>query len=212
MAAVSSGWASAHTREVVERVEELRRRLDQDDTPLDREGDTVSVFDFSGRASKPIHWMRLLAELVHGLRPSTLFELGSGVGLSGVCLGLAMPPDARLDTIEGNSDTVKVARRTIASAGLSQRATVHAGRFEDVLGDVLADAAPVDFLFIDGHHQEDPTQRYFEQALDHLSSGAVIVLDDIHWTDGMTRAWNRIRERPEVAFSVDAGGLGVVGV
>lgn len=47
-------------------------------------------------------------------------------------------------------------------------------------------------------------------ALPHLSSKAIVVLDDIYWSEGITRTWKEIIARPEVSLSIDWYKLGLV--
>ena len=39
---------------------------------------------------------------------------------------------------------------------------------------------------------------------------AVIVLDDIRWSDGMTRAWEFVGERTDVGFAIDLETMGIL--
>jgi hypothetical protein len=50
-------------------------------------------------------------------------------------------------------------------------------------------------VFIDGHHQEEPTLRYHEGARRIIHPRGIIVHDDIAWSAGMVRAWAKIREQ-----------------
>ena len=70
--------------------------------------------------------------------------------------------------------------------------------------------APVDYLFIDGHHDRDATIRYFRDAATHLADHAVVIFDDISWNDGMREAWRTIRQDHNICTSVDLGPMGIV--
>ena len=74
----------------------------------------------------------------------------------------------------------------------------------------MQNAQPIDFFFNDGHHEHDAVLEYFEQAKPYLSTDAVVVFDDIDWSDGMQAAWNTIRKDDRVMASVDLGAIGVV--
>ncbi|HEX7116836.1 MAG TPA: class I SAM-dependent methyltransferase [Steroidobacter sp.] len=62
---------------------------------------------------------------------------------------------------------------------LAQRVRRESGRFDDVLPGVLSEMGSVDYVFIDGHHEEEATNRYFELVRPYLSDIAVVVFDDI---------------------------------
>ena len=68
---------------------------------------------------------------------------------------------------------------------------------------------PIDYAFIDGHHDEKATISYFEKVMPHLSKNAILVFDDISWSDGMRRAWKHIEKNKLIKISLN---LGVVGV
>ena len=68
---------------------------------------------------------------------------------------------------------------------------------------------PIDYAFIDGHHDEKATIVYFESFVPSLSDKALIVFDDISWTKGMRQAWDRIIENENIKFSVDLRKIGI---
>ena len=82
------------------------------------------------------------------------------------------------------------------------------GNFRDVLQEVLEDLAPLDFVFLDGDHEESATLSYFERIVPFLSESALIVFDDISWSQGMARAWKVIAGDQRVKISVDLSKLG----
>ena len=87
---------------------------------------------------------------------------------------------------------------------------VVADRFQDVLDKVLNESRPVDFAFIDGHHDENATMRYFDQLIPFLANqGVVLVFDDISWSPGMKKAWKKIKVDERVKFSVDLRKVGI---
>jgi predicted O-methyltransferase YrrM len=81
--------------------------------------------------------------------------------------------------------------------------------FEHELERIGNENQPIDFLFLDGNHHEEPTMLYFGLALPFLEPGAIVVFDDIGWNDGMRRAWRRIQEHPSVRTAVKVGSIGV---
>lgn len=161
-------------------------------------------------ASKPPFWCRLLFELTRRLRPTSSVELGTAVGMSAAyqAAALHLNGTGRLATLEGAPTLAEIARRNLTHLGLD-RAEVLVGRFQDILDRVLTEYAPVEFLFIDGHHDEEATLRYFEQAVPHLAASATVVFDDIAWSPGMRRAWQAIESSPAVGLAVDFGPVGL---
>src|SRR6185437_7013815 len=114
----------------------------------------------------------------------------------------------RVATLEGAPALAALAEQHLQSLGLDNVRVV-VGRFQDTLAGVIQSDRPLDFVFIDGHHEEKATLQYFEQVYPALASKAVVVFDDIAWSDGMQRAWRSIEDDPRVQLSVDLSRVGV---
>ena len=65
--------------------------------------------------------------------------------------------------------------------------------FNDTLPSMLENSRPIDYAFIDGHHQYEPTLHYFDLVSKHCSENAILVFDDIRLSAGMRKAWKQIR-------------------
>ena len=134
--------------------------------------------------------------------------MGTAVGISGAYIAAALGPGARLATLDRLAGAVQAARATFDAVGIADRVTVMEGLFAETLEPALQRMAPVEFMFIDGHHEEDPTIAYLETALPYLAPKAVIVFDDIDWSDGMIRAWSSVAARAP-GFAAPLGSLGL---
>ena len=171
---------------------------------------TVSLESLCRHASKSYPWTHLLFKLIRELKPSVCLELGTCLGITGAyqAAALEINQSGKLLTLEGAELLAAVALDNFKRLSLS-RATVRVGRFQDILGDVLRQEAPIDFVFIDGHHDGHATIRYFEEILPFLSEGAVLVFDDILWYETMKRAWQQIRGHRQVKTSIDLRVIGL---
>lgn len=163
------------------------------------------------RVSKSPKWSLLLFKLVRELRPSTCLELGTCVGVSAAyeAAALKLNGGGRLITLEGAPPLAAAARQSLDRLDLAEVEIV-VGRFQDTLPPLLRRIAPVDFAFVDGHHDERATLDYFELIVSGATSDAAIVFDDIDWSAGMARAWQTISSHPQVANAVDLGPIGIV--
>jgi predicted O-methyltransferase YrrM len=163
------------------------------------------------RASKPSFWATILFEIVHEYTPTSGLEMGTCLGISAAYQGSAMELNGfgSLVTLEGASSLATAATENLTQIGLGERVIVVPGRFSDTLPSTIATHAPLDYAFIDGHHDEHATIAYFEQLLPHLAEKAILVFDDISWTEGMRRAWQSITKHEAVRLAVDLGALGV---
>ena len=83
------------------------------------------------------------------------------------------------------------------------------GRFQDVLHDVLQRMQYVNFAFIDGHHNKDATIKYYSEIKPFLGKGAVLVFDDISWSQGMDEAWHTIKDDKDINHFEDLQKLGI---
>jgi len=161
-------------------------------------------------ASKPYFWSLLLFKLIREFKPSNSIELGTCLGISGAYQASAqkLNKSGRLITLEGAESLVSLAEKNFQQLGLDN-AHVVSGRFQDNLDRVLTENKPIDFAFIDGHHDEKATISYFEKFVPHLSKNSIIVFDDISWSDGMRRAWKNIERNKAVKMSLDLGVIGI---
>lgn len=161
-------------------------------------------------ASKPPFWARLLFNVVHEYRPERGVELGTCLGISAAYQGTAMKAAGRgrLYTLEGAESLATLSQRNLGVLGLDN-VTVVAGRFDQTLDSVLKQQGPLDYAFIDGHHDEQATVEYFRKLLPCLSPGALLVFDDITWSPGMRRAWQAICADPRVRVAVDLRAVGL---
>lgn len=111
-------------------------------------------------------------------------------------------------TIEGSDEVAKVAQANIHDLELNN-VEIRIGRFDQQLPEILEELVEVDFAFIDGHHDEHATLEYFERIHPYLSTQAIIVFDDINWSEGMKRAWKQIVDDPRIKYSFDLNAMGV---
>jgi predicted O-methyltransferase YrrM len=161
-------------------------------------------------ASKSPFWCSVLFRIVRALRPRACVEMGTAVGISAAYQAAALTLNGlgTLTTLEGGAALADVARDTLRRLGLDT-ATVVAGRFADTLGEILRSRGPVDYVFVDGHHDGEATLAYFEQMVPCLAPTAVVILDDIAWSRSMRAAWRTLVEDERVRLAVDLGPLGL---
>jgi predicted O-methyltransferase YrrM len=160
--------------------------------------------------SKQPPWAFLLFKLIREFKPLLCLELGTCLGISTAYLAAALELNqrGRITTLEGAESLASLAKKNFASLGL-ERVSVVIGRFQDKLPEVLRAQEHINFAFIDGHHDEHATLTYFEQILPHLAENAVVIFDDISWSEGMKRAWSKMVSHEKVQLSVDLQSMGI---
>jgi predicted O-methyltransferase YrrM len=159
-------------------------------------------------SAKSAKYAELLERLCAYFNPEFALEIGSSVGISTMYQAAGIK-QGYLFALEGNHDSVKVARYNIEQAELPQ-VQFREGLFDHTLPELLNELPRVDYVFFDGNHQLDATLQYFEWCLQKAHKGTVFVFDDIRWSDEMLLAWNKIKNHPLVTVSVDLYSMGII--
>jgi predicted O-methyltransferase YrrM len=103
----------------------------------------TTPFDFIQKATR---WHRLrhwcsayafkdgagLIDIAKRYSPARVIELGTALGFTACCLA-SSGEAVQVDTIEGDARHAALARSNIEAADLTERITVHIGRFDEVL-------------------------------------------------------------------------------
>jgi predicted O-methyltransferase YrrM len=169
----------------------------------------ISVSD-ACRASKPPKPCLLMYWLVRELKPIQILELGTNLGVSAAYAASAQTANGlgTITTLDASPYRIRVARELHRSLGLRNVRYVQ-GFFDATLPQTLRELPPVDFAFIDGHHQYRPTLDYADRILAQAAPDALLVFDDIRWSEGMKRAWRELARDPRFHFVLDLHELGV---
>lgn len=162
------------------------------------------------KSSKPRFWSLVLFKLIREFNPTTSIELGTCLGISAAYQAAAHKINNKggITTMEGAVSLASLSEENLRELGLDN-AVVDCGRFQDNLDRVLNENKPIDYAFIDGHHDEKATISYFQSFIPNLSIKAIIVFDDISWSNGMRQAWNKIIQDKNVKFWVDLNKMGI---
>lgn len=116
---------------------------------------------------------KFLHLLLRIIEATTVLELGSLGGYSGVWLARALPPHGRLTTIEKDPRHAAIARQGFAEAGLGTRVKLIEGGALDVLPTLTPG---FDAVFIDA--DKEPLPTYFEWAMRLLRRGGLLLCDN----------------------------------
>lgn len=192
-------------------VEEIRKKMLSSDVILQVEdygsmGNKVprhrSVRSIAKRAGSSAGQGQMLFRLANHLKPRTLLELGTSVGIGSMYLA-SVARDGRLISLEGSPEIAHVARMNLDWLGLSENAEVREGSFDQTLAQALEDLGQIDLVFFDGNHRLAPTLQYFEQCLAFAHEKTVFVFDDTHWSPEMADAWEKIKNHPRITLTLD---------
>lgn len=201
-----------------EKLDEVRKQLRRNATLLKIEdfgagsktftGNERKVGDIASRGISTKRQSELLYKLVNFLRPATIVELGTSLGLTTLYLAKANAA-GKVISIEGSSELHSFASALIKE-NHAENVTVVAGKFDEQLPGILKDIPSLDLLYVDGNHSYEATLKYFHMALEKKNNDSVFVFDDIYWSEGMARAWEEIRTHPAVTMDIDAFYMGFI--
>jgi predicted O-methyltransferase YrrM len=204
--------------EVYDKAEDERRKLLKDNSVLtvqdfgagssSTNSDKRTVASIAKHAVKSKKYGQLLYRMVKYYQPQTIFELGTSLGITTVYLAYGKP-DAKVVTAEGSKEISEVARETFKTLK-SQNIELIRGDFKYTLPMAIQKLRTIEFAFIDGNHQKEPTENYFSQLLEAINNNSILVFDDIHWSGEMEQAWEHIKQHEKVRCSIDLFFIGIV--
>lgn len=116
---------------------------------------------------------KLLAVLLRAIEATSVLEIGSLGGYSGVWLARALPAIGRLTTIEKDPRHAALARQAFAEAGVASRVRVIEGTALEVLPTL---AAGFDAVFVDA--DKEPLAQYYEWSMKLLRRGGLLLCDN----------------------------------
>jgi len=135
-----------------------------------------------------------------------IIELGTSLGINTLYLANALPCFVR--TFEGAPNISKIAARLFQETNADNIKLIE-GNIDLTLPQELGTLESVDFAFLDANHRLEPTLKYFDVLARKAHPGSVIVLDDIHSSPEMEKAWRTIQNRVDVAATADLFRCGI---
>ena len=134
--------------------------------------------------------------------------MGTSLGINSLYLSNASP-GGKIFTFEGNESLCNRAIENFKKFPANNIQLIE-GDIDETFLPFLMDNGPLPFLFIDANHTYEATLRYFDQAMDYITEDSLMVLDDIHWSYEMGKAWFEITKDPRVTISVDLFQFGLL--
>lgn len=151
--------------------------------------------------------LEFLYRIARHFKPKTILEFGTAAGISTLYLGKGSP-ESRLISMEGCIGLASVARKSLKKRGVL--AEVEVGDFNAILNRGIKNLNQLDMVFVDGNHRQKPTIDYFERCSEFATENSVFLFDDIHWSPGMSKAWEHIKKDKRVSLTIDLFWVGLV--
>jgi predicted O-methyltransferase YrrM len=169
-----------------------------------------AVNEIAGTSLKKPFLAQQIYRLVQYLNPKKIVELGTSLGITTQYMANAVK-ESQLISIEGSAALSKKAQELSVKLGNDAQIEFRQGNIDDLLPAIVYGKKNIDFAFVDANHTYEATCRYFDiikQAID-IEKGCVVI-DDIHWSGDMQRAWEKILADKDVTVSIDTFFFGIV--
>ena len=161
-----------------------------------------------------VNWLGASHRLANGsgtansvaFRGLTIVELGTSLGVTTAYLAM---PDSRnrVLTFEGCASVAEVAEENWRKLNVKNIQCVVGAIDAAVLSRELS---CVDVAFVDANHTYAGAREYFNVLASMVHEKSVIVMDDIHYSSEMERAWKEICEDERVTSTMDLYQMGLV--
>lgn len=153
---------------------------------------------------------RLLCRIARASKPLRILELGTSLGFAASYMLAGAGGETQLVTMEGAVEIARKAQEHFNRLGFNRKVELVKGPIDDTLEAVLAQWAPFDLVYMDANHQLLPTLNYFESISKHITEKAIIIVDDIRWSQEMAEAWRQLCKNPKVSISIELDRMGLL--
>ena len=147
----------------------------------------------------------LYTHLVQKLRPKTIVEFGTAFGVSGMYFlaGIESNDKGMLLTFDPNDKWATFAKDNLYE--ISNRFKLTIGTFEENIDNVLPEGETIDLAFIDAIHTKEFVVTQLDIVISKSSNRAIIILDDINFSNNMKEFWKEISCDSRFSSSVAIG-------
>ena len=118
--------------------------------------------------------LSMISKLIH---PKNILEIGTFTGYAALCLAEGMQANGTLDTIDINEELYDIQRKYFDASGYGGQIIQHTGNAVDIIPEL---PNSFDLVFIDADKSNYKT--YLELLVPKLTSGAVILSDNVLWS------------------------------
>ena len=118
--------------------------------------------------------LSMISKLIH---PKNILEIGTFTGYAALCLAEGMQANGTLDTIDINEELYDIQRKYFDASGYGSQIIQHTGNAVDIIPELTTS---FDLVFIDADKSNYKT--YLELLVPKLTSGAVILSDNVLWS------------------------------
>ncbi len=152
-------------------------------------------------------YSNLYLRIIQFIKATRIVELGTSLGVN--TLYLAQEKKSKVFTFEGSPTLANVALTNFEFFNQKNIQLIE-GNIDYTLSDFLQDPAKINFALIDANHRYAATMKYFGMLVMRLDEESILVVDDIHWSEEMEKAWNELKANELVYGSIDLFRCGIL--
>ena len=142
----------------------------------------------------------------------SILEIGTSLGLATSALSLGSQSvgiKAKITTLEGCPETARQAQLQFKKFNFNTICS-EITEFRAYLQNCTLNTEHFSLIYFDGNHSEKATLDYFDLLLPTITNETVWIIDDIHWSPDMKKAWEIIKNHPKVTVTIDTFQWGLV--
>ena len=164
--------------------------------------------DIVNISASPPEYAQLMLRICQYTGAKKILELGTSVGLTTLYLSYA--EKARVYTFEGSHALVNVALTNFEFMDRPNIEVLEGDITETLYEFLQRDTAKIGFVYLDANHRYEPTLRYYDMLMRRFNEKSIMVIDDIHNTPEMERAWMSLHKHELVYGSIDLFRCGIL--
>lgn len=152
--------------------------------------------------------LRFFYNIINYLGVEKIIEFGSSFGVSTMAMSRA-DSVAKIYTIEGSENIYLYAQNAFKKMNAENIVAINAN-IDDVVKQKDYFSEKVDMVVIDANHTYDAVVKYTEFVKGLMSENSILILDDIHWSKDMNKAWRKIIEDECFTLSIEMWQMGIL--
>lgn len=150
---------------------------------------------------------QFLFQLIRLYQFNSIVELGTSLGINTAYLAKSNP-NSQINTFEADPKAIEIAKKINSG---HENIHFHKGDIAKTLPEFLQKSnQKLDLVYADANHTYEASIQYFNFILPHLSKNSIYIMDDIHWSAGMKKAWRELKSKKEVTSSIDLFDAGLL--
>jgi predicted O-methyltransferase YrrM len=166
------------------------------------------VSDIAATSFTPARLAQMYFRICQYTEVHNVVELGTSMGLTS--LYFSELPDCKVHTFEGSHALANMALTNFEYLDKKNIRLVE-GDIDNTLPRFLQDnLAKIGFALVDANHRYAPTIQYFEWLMKRFNEKSIMVIDDIHHSPEMEKAWKELKKHYLVYGSADLFRCGIL--